>query len=1518
MSEAELRKITTAHPEAILQEFPPPNFKIQIANGNLVPVRKQVLLRFYVAGKVFEETFLILPTMGTILIGMSFFEKYSVNLDIKNHLVHFPNHMMSMQVRQQKNNRFKTGLIDLCSSTRTVIPPLHQVMIQVHSDADISLTTGTVEGSPGFMRKTCLLVSPALVDLDEGKTTIQVTNPNNHTYTLEANTTLAHFRIPTPHQAANIAPMPVEHLNLITKYPDEAEAVINQLFVNPEMKSTKWYPTPETCSEPDKLNAIERRIYDEILALRELEKLDPSQSDEQRMNFLKNFNWDDSLLTPSQRLQVEELLVKYNSIFARHRFDIGMNTDFKVKLTPQHEEPVYSQSLPTPTNLKDDLLVELALMQEYGIITTLPHSKYSSPIFAQRKPNGKLRILVDLRRINHLIKNDYGEHNHPVTTIADAAQHMAGKKYFCKLDCSQAYHCIPMADEQSVQLLSFNFGSRTFAFLRLAQGLNRSLSAFTGVIREYLDPLVKADRCAQYVDDIGIAAHSPEELITNLELVFQQLHKAGLKLSMSKCEFGQKQIEYLGKTISSTGIAPIEKRVTDYLTKLKPPNSVKALQRYLGFVNFYRSYIPRLADKTCCLQELIKKDVPFKLNQQHKDAIFEINESLLKATKVSLKLPLPDKQLVIMCDASEHAAGYVLLIEDYADPSVKHTYAPVAFGSKKFQGGQMSLTMYAKEFLAMHFAFDEFGHILWGAKKPIIVMTDNKALTRFFQAKHIPPSLWNFCDQTLQFNFLLAHVPGVENPAADYLSRLEIRPEDRVHLKLTDTIPIHRIEIDIASRTPKQEEDEPDYFPASEPLRCKRQKDVKEMKLATGTDVAHDDGKGMKFTNCERTAASDDFATDNHLTYRLTDVDEPIQLSQFIRKVSLSHPVMSQVSPAEGIDLIQVQKNNWVIQKMIRFLEGTEILQHPVNMQDQFFQKLYKNRKRLQVVNGVLYRQFFDHTGLESHKQLVVPEDCILKIIRTLHNSPVQGHPGLKKMLYELRKRYYSPNLACKVQKVLDGCENCMKSKSVKETQLRPPLQKIYDPCDGPEDLLEIDIVGPLPASNGFTHILTAVDVFSRYLFAVPLKRPDTHSVVRGLLSIFTKHAYVPKHILTDKGTAFTAELLSEIAKAADIHISHATIKHAQTIGMVERTHAKLKKILKISVNADRPQWDRYVDIGIMAHNTTYHDSLKCSPTEIFHGRTPYNSLDLQFRNANKPAETKCKDVNEILDKMNFIFRDNLDNIISAYHKYKTYYDRKARAQPLKVNEFVFLLDPKYDSQRSKEEFKTFHWKGPYKVIKVLSDSNYIIRKVSTHQTQCVHRMRLRLFKPEFPIDDINVSKHLYPDTERVEDTDIFDSNIPTTDEVDQNENDTLDQDLVEDEPSAEIVPPVQERHSPQVFPPQITTRIEYQQVETDHNNFRPPTVRFGTREEIILPPPRDESRIRVPLRDEQHENQSQQTNTQNEDEERMSSRPSRSNQSRYRLRENPTPKTYPDFLIHEITSARNALRKTNKIDVTI
>ena len=160
-----------------------------------------------------------------------------------------------------------------------------------------------------------------------------------------------------------------------------------------------------------------------------------------------------------------------------------------------------------PIQLKEDLIVELALMHKYGISTVLPFSKDASPIFAQRKPNGKLRLPVDPRKFNSLIEHDYTNNNHPVSTLPDAAQHLARKSLFCKLDCSQAYHCLQKADQRSVEMLAFNFASRTFAYKRLAQGLSRSVSSFSRFMREYLDPVVKADQCAQYVDDIGIAAN---------------------------------------------------------------------------------------------------------------------------------------------------------------------------------------------------------------------------------------------------------------------------------------------------------------------------------------------------------------------------------------------------------------------------------------------------------------------------------------------------------------------------------------------------------------------------------------------------------------------------------------------------------------------------------------------------------------------------------------------------------------------------------------------------------------------------------------------------------------------------------------------------------------------------------------------------------------------------------------------------------------------------------------------------
>ena len=184
-----------------------------------------------------------------------------------------------------------------------------------------------------------------------------------------------------------------------------------------QQNNTFWFSTLENPGKPEDHTPIHRRILKGLIELKDKEKFNTQESTEARNRFLKRFDWTDTLPTETKKRAIEVLRVDYHDIFARHRMDIGMNTEFKVKLTPKDDKGLYSRKLPRQIHLKEDLIVELALMHEYGVITVLPFSKYASPKFAQGKPNGKLRLLVDLRKIDSLTADDYTNINHPVSTL---------------------------------------------------------------------------------------------------------------------------------------------------------------------------------------------------------------------------------------------------------------------------------------------------------------------------------------------------------------------------------------------------------------------------------------------------------------------------------------------------------------------------------------------------------------------------------------------------------------------------------------------------------------------------------------------------------------------------------------------------------------------------------------------------------------------------------------------------------------------------------------------------------------------------------------------------------------------------------------------------------------------------------------------------------------------------------------------------------------------------------------------
>ena len=311
------------------------------------------------------------------------------------------------------------------------------------------------------------------------------------------------------------------------------------------------------------------------------------------------------------------------------------------------------------------------------------------------------------------------------------------------------------------------------------------------------------------MDDIGIAANDATDLTRNIRAASKCTRQAGLKLTIEKCHLGVRQVEFIGRTISSEGVLLQSDKIQNFLNKLRFFKSKKALQRYLGFVNYYRIYIPRLAEKLNPFYKLLKAEVLINITSELKETFDSINKALSDTCRIALEQPIPGEQLVLKTDASFRSAGYALMIEDNPDQKIqskRKTYAPVAFGSKVFSLAQLKMSIYSKEFLTIYMASLELAHILWETSKLTIVLTDNKSVTRFFQTKVIPPSLWNACDYVLQFTFKIAHIAGSVNAAADFLSRLELKVTEKIHLKIPEDVQTTPIEVSTSSSDVADEE----------------------------------------------------------------------------------------------------------------------------------------------------------------------------------------------------------------------------------------------------------------------------------------------------------------------------------------------------------------------------------------------------------------------------------------------------------------------------------------------------------------------------------------------------------------------------------------------------------------------------------------------------------------------------------------------------------------------------------------
>ena len=227
----------------------------------------------------------------------------------------------------------------------------------------------------------------------------------------------------------------------------------------------------------------------------------------------------------------------------------------------------------------------------------------------------------------------------------------------------------------------------------------------------------------------------------------------------------------------------------------------------------------------------------------------------------------------------------------------------------------------------------------------------------------------------------------------------------------------------------------------------------------------------------------------------------------------------------------------------------------------------------------------------------------------------------------------------------IKNCLTCLQSKRFLQSQLTPPLQELSSLQSYPGDMLQIDLVGPFQ-SSAYTYVLSGIDVFTKYLFAVPLTSGHAKQVATALINIFYKHSFFPETIVSDLGTVFIASLIHELALLLEVKLKRNTLKHAQSLGVVERAHGAFKRILKLNSSNQWSDSYRYVDLACFIHNTSYYSTRGCTPSHLFHGREPVKPLDLRFKNKQlSRMEPNFDFVKNQQDALNEKYAENKENL---------------------------------------------------------------------------------------------------------------------------------------------------------------------------------------------------------------------------------------------------------------------------------
>ena len=415
-----------------------------------------------------------------------------------------------------------------------------------------------------------------------------------------------------------------------------------------------------------------------------------------------------------------------------------------------------ARNIPLP--LRSKVQNELKRMESLGVISPVSSpSPWCAGMVVVPKSSGKVRICVDLKRLNESVQREY----HPLPRVEETLAQLSGAQVFTKLDANSGFWQIPLA-RSSRLLTTFITPFGRYCFNVLPFGITSAPELFQRRMSLLLNGMPGV---VCLMDDVLIFGKSQAEHDARLEAVLKCLVSAGVTLNPDKCEFSKSELKFLGHIVNSHGVQ-VDPAKTDAILQMGPPKNVSELRRFIGMTNHLSKFIPCSAELTKPLTELLSSKRTFCWEVAQSEAFKKVKEALTNAPLLALYDP--GAETMVSADASSFGLGAVIMQR----PDASSQWRAVAFASRTMTETEVRYAQIEKEALALTWACEKFSMYLIG--RSFTLETDHKPLLSLLGQKNLdslPPRVLRFRLRMMRYDFTIVHVAGKSLLTADTLSR---------------------------------------------------------------------------------------------------------------------------------------------------------------------------------------------------------------------------------------------------------------------------------------------------------------------------------------------------------------------------------------------------------------------------------------------------------------------------------------------------------------------------------------------------------------------------------------------------------------------------------------------------------------------------------------------------------------------------------------------------------------------------